>query len=238
MNGTDSLLVTRTPTAQRPLMGLTVLLVEDSRFASEAVRLLCLRSGARIRRADSLQTAERHLMVYRPSVALVDLGLPDGSGLDLIHSLARMTPRIPVIIGTSGNETARDAVVRAGADGFLAKPIDNLAAFQCAILQHLPADRQPPGPRPMPDERVEPDRIALRDDLSQVAQLLGQADQNRALPYVMQFLGDVARSGKDADLSLAVRAVEVSRNRSQSTRADIAKLSQLVQQRLAAGGPL
>lgn len=238
MNGTNSLLTTRTPTAQRPLMGLTVLLVEDSRFASEAVRLLCLRSGARIRRADSLQTAERHLTVYRPSVALVDLGLPDGSGLDLIRSLARMTPRISVIIGTSGDETAHDAVLRAGADGFLAKPIDNLAAFQSAILQHLPADRQPRGLRALPDERVQPDRIALRDDLSQVADLLNQPDPHRKLPYVMQFLGDVARSGQDADLSRAVRAVQTSRNKSQNPSAHIAALSQLVQQRLSSGGPL
>src|SRR6056297_2914004 len=109
------------PTADRPLLGLTVLVVEDSRFASEAMRLLCLRSGARIRRADCIASAERHLNVYRPSVASVDLGLPDGSGLELLERMHAMQPRVPILLGTSGaeREAAARAAGAAGADGFL-----------------------------------------------------------------------------------------------------------------------
>ena len=51
-NDLKEFMARRQATANRPLLGITVLVVEDSRFASEAMRLLCLRSGARIRRAD------------------------------------------------------------------------------------------------------------------------------------------------------------------------------------------
>ena len=131
----------RKPTAARPLLGLTILVVEDSRYASEAMRLLCLRSGARIRRADSLRAARRHLQIYRPSAVIVDLGLPDGSGLDLIAELDTAAPRVGVLLASSADDTAKTAALDAGADGFLAKPIHTLSVFQDAVLSRLPPDR-------------------------------------------------------------------------------------------------
>ncbi|WP_375551875.1 response regulator [Rhodophyticola porphyridii] len=188
------------PTAARPLLGLTVLVVEDSRFASEALRLLCLRSGARIRRADCLTSARRHLAVYRPSVAIIDLGLPDGSGLDLIAEIHAGQPRVPVILGTSGADpdASETAVMAAGANGFLPKPMETLAFFQAAILRHLPEDLQPKGPRPTSDDRVEPDTLAFREDLTHAMKLL-ELD-SPPMAYLRPFLLGVARTAHDAGL--------------------------------------
>ncbi|QBY01088.1 response regulator [Rhodophyticola sp. CCM32] len=188
------------PTAARPLLGLTVLVVEDSRFASEALRLLCLRSGARIRRADCLTSARRHLAVYRPSVAIIDLGLPDGSGLDLIAEIATSQPKVPAILATSGaeREAAATAATAAGADGFLPKPMETIAFFQSEILRHLPEDLRPNGPRPSVSDRVQPDTLAYREDLTHAMDLL-ELD-TPPMAYLRPFLLGVARAAHDKGL--------------------------------------
>ena len=238
MDGLDDFTAMRQATALRPLLGLTVLLVEDSRFACEAVRMLCLRSGARIRRADSLQSARKHLGVYRPSVMIVDVGLPDGSGLPLISDLARASPRIDVILGTSGDLDTEGEVIAAGADGFMAKPIESLAAFQACILKHLPPERQPSGPRLVRDETVRPDDIAFRDDLSHVAEVLRTPTTDGSVDYVTQFLGGVARSVEDDDLTDAISRLKALRQKGAPLQPGLTHLSDLVNSRLAAGGPL
>lgn len=229
----DSFPLGQLPTADRPLLGLTVLMVEDSRYASEAMRLLCLRSGARIRRADNLASAHRHLAVYRPSVVIVDLGLPDGSGEDLIGELTRATPRVGVILGTSGNDDGARRAVTAGADGYLAKPIENLASFQRVILDHLPPDAHPKGLRRVSNETIAPDSLALHDDLVHIARVLQTAAGDQAsIDYVAQFLTGVARIAHDDGMQNA--AAELARHRAngQPFGKDIDRITGLVQNRL------
>ncbi len=197
----EDLVMLQPPTAERPLLGTIVLVVEDSRHACEGVRLICQRSGARIRRAESLASAERHLRTYRPRVAVIDLGLPDGSGLDLISNLAGVEPRIEAIIATSGDETLRDAAISAGADVFMPKPLSSISQFQQAVLNLLPADMRPAHVTRPGSDRVDADPIALRDDLSLVADLLRTEPDGETLDYVAGFLSGLAKNAGDRNLA-------------------------------------
>lgn len=220
------------PTATRPLLGLTLLVVEDSRYACEAMRLLCLRSGARIRRADCLKSARRHLEVYRPSVAIIDLGLPDGSGAELISELCSAIPRIEAVLGTSGDSFAEDVALAAGADGFLAKPIESVVTFQSVVLNALPPERHPNGPRLVSNDPVRPDPLAYRDDMAHAADLLDSKADARTLDYVTQFLRGVARSAGDGALAQTADEMADIRAAGHPEQATLARLAALVQDRL------
>ncbi len=204
-NDFSDFIAQRKPTPERPLQGQTVLVVEDSRFACEALRLLCQRSGARIRRADSLRSARRHLQAFRPTVVIVDLGLPDGNGADLIRELASAPSRIAAIVGMSGDDGASDVALSAGADAFLAKPIATVGQFQSVILSALPA--APLALRVVSDDAVDPDRLAVRDDLARVVDILSEQADACALAYVAQFVGGIARTTQDSELETAAEAL-------------------------------
>jgi len=225
----NDFLAARGPVAGRPLLGLTVLVVEDSRFACEAMRLLCLRSGARIRRADCLRSARRHLQTYCPTVVIIDMGLPDGCGADLIAELAAVTPRVPVILGTSGDADLAGRAMRAGANGFLPKPIESLALFQGLILAALPEGAARPAHPGGAGDVVTPDPMALRDDLVHAASLLDGTPNDDTLDYVAQFLAGVALSAHDEPLGDAARAL------GRLHGPGLGDLNRLVSDRLATG---
>lgn len=224
----------RATSATRPLLGLTVLVVEDSRFACDAMRLMSLRLGARIRRADCLASARRHLAAYRPSIVIVDLGLPDGSGLDLIAEIAEQTPRVPALIGTSGDMGSETAALAAGADGFLVKPIESLGIFRATVLSALPGARDTIRSL-QGEDRVTPDPLALRDDLVHAADILGRASDGAKIAYLAQFVAGIARSAHDTPLQEAAEAVTKVGPSGKRSDLPVTRLSGLVEARLAAG---
>lgn len=179
----------------------TLLLVEDSRLASDAVRLMFRGAGGRMRRTDTVAGALRHLDLYTPDAALVDLGLPDGSGLDLIAVMAARRPRVPLIVATSGQPDMGGAALRAGADIFLPKPIESVALFRqtLACVFH-PLRHDPEG-----DHFTQPDTAALRDDMYLAHDLLCGAHNASQRAYALQFTSALAQMLGDHALSAAVQ---------------------------------
>ena len=211
-----------------PLRGVTLLAVEDSRFASDALRLLGQRSGARLRRAASLEQAHAHLRVYRPDVVLVDLGLPDGRGEELIGALAATGPGRPAILGMSGDPDGRATALAAGADGFMEKPIPGLAVFRRMILSLLPG--RVAGAAPCATEEVTADIAALHDDLLLAAQAVGAGPGLQERHYLAGFLTGLARQAHDEALSEATAAL---RNPGDGLQG----LARLLDDRLAGSAP-
>ena len=134
-----------------------------------------------------------------PSGTWPPIGLPDGSGALLIERLHVARPRVPALLGISGEPEARGLSARAGADTFLEKPVTSLASFQEAILPFLPPEMRPAGPRALPGGHVTPDAIAFRDDLAHAASLLTDA-RGEDLAYLRRFLTGLARSIGDREL--------------------------------------
>lgn len=100
-----------------------VLLIDDNAELRELVTRALTRDGHSVRSAASLAAAREALSEATPEVVVLDLGLPDGSGMDLCRSLRAEGERVPVLMLTAQGEVARRVEgLDAGADDFLAKP--------------------------------------------------------------------------------------------------------------------
>jgi DNA-binding response OmpR family regulator len=116
---------------------MTVLLVEDEdRIASFVTKGLGAR-GFEVRRAAS-GTEAQAAVSEEIGVVVLDLGLPDVDGLEVLRRLRERSPRLPVVILTArGDIEDRVRGLDLGADDYVAKPfaIDELAARLRARLR-------------------------------------------------------------------------------------------------------
>lgn len=103
-----------------------VLVVEDDDVYRDAVVRALNRGGYDARAAAGVADAERIASDDPPDLAVVDLRLADGSGVDVVKMLIREAPACRIVM-LSGHGTIRTAVeaMRAGAVDFLTKPVSS-----------------------------------------------------------------------------------------------------------------
>ncbi|MEF2072988.1 response regulator transcription factor [Consotaella aegiceratis] len=100
-----------------------LLLVEDSARLMELLTETVRQTGWRIDGVSNLADARAALAGDEHNILALDLGLPDGSGLDLLRELRSAGNTIPILIITAADAVdARIAGLDAGADDYLTKP--------------------------------------------------------------------------------------------------------------------
>ncbi|MDQ3521107.1 MAG: response regulator [Gemmatimonadota bacterium] len=106
----------------------TILLVEDNTHILDAFTLLLEDSGYRVRAATTGSQAIQSVREAPPDLVLLDLGLPDMDGLEVVHAIKRdpRAARVPIVVLTGhALETDREACLAAGCAGYLTKPINS-----------------------------------------------------------------------------------------------------------------
>src|SRR4030095_14723323 len=99
------------------------LIVEDDLNSLSALEELVQGEGYTTTTAKTLADARAQVLDTPPTVLLVDLVLPDGSGIDLLKELSQTGPQVVLITGHASVDTAVEAL-RTGACDYLPKPLD------------------------------------------------------------------------------------------------------------------
>src|SRR5256886_10616095 len=102
-----------------------VLIVDDDRATSAGMADVIEEWGYEAEVADTLRAGWASVSKLVPDVAMVDLKLPDGSGLDLLPRMKESYPDVAVVILT-GHATVDSAVkaLKVGAEDYITKPVD------------------------------------------------------------------------------------------------------------------
>lgn len=130
----------------------SVFLVDDHEIVRRGLADLLASDGSHavVGEASTVREALARIPAVRPDVAVVDVRLPDGSGIDLVRALRDQLPDLPCLVLTSysDDEALLDAIT-AGAQGYVLKQIRGpnwcrrSGPSRPAVLCSIP--RAPPG---------------------------------------------------------------------------------------------
>jgi two-component system, OmpR family, KDP operon response regulator KdpE len=115
-----------------------VLLIEDEPQMRRFLRAALVNEAYRLVEAGTAREGMAQAAGQNPDIILLDLGLPDGDGIDLTRRLREWSRTPIVVISARGQERDKVAALDAGADDYLTKPfgVGELLARMRVALRH------------------------------------------------------------------------------------------------------
>ncbi len=115
-----------------------VLVVEDDAQLRRFLRVSLASRGYRLEEATTVREAQQLATSLVPDLFLLDLGLPDGDGIELTRSLRGWTRAPIIVLSARGREEDKVDALDAGADDYLTKPfgLNELLARIRVALRH------------------------------------------------------------------------------------------------------
>jgi two-component system, OmpR family, KDP operon response regulator KdpE len=119
-------------------MTLRVLVVEDDREIRSMIQSSLAVEGFQVATAVSVSEAKALLHNSLPDVVVLDLGLPDGDGIELVHEVRKRHSLPILVVSARHQESQKIQLLDAGADDYLTKPfsVGELLARIRVALRH------------------------------------------------------------------------------------------------------
>jgi len=126
---------------------INVLIIEDEQAIRRFLRSALEGDGLRVHEAETLQRGLLEAATRKPDLVILDLGLPDGDGIDFIRDF-RQWSQVPVIVlSARAEETDKITALDAGADDYLSKPFgigELQARLRVALRRHGGSEQSQP----------------------------------------------------------------------------------------------
>jgi len=126
---------------------INVLIVEDEQAIRRFLRSTLEGDGLRVYEAETLQRGLLEAATRKPDLVILDLGLPDGDGIEFIRDF-RQWSQVPVIVlSARAEETDKITALDAGADDYLSKPFgigELQARLRVALRRHGNGEQHQP----------------------------------------------------------------------------------------------
>ncbi|MBI5772194.1 MAG: sigma-54-dependent Fis family transcriptional regulator [Verrucomicrobia bacterium] len=163
-------------------MSTQILVVDDEPGIRSMLEKILAKAGYAVSEADSGAALKNLLGSAPPDLVLLDLKLPDASGLDLLDLMKQQWPETEVVVLT-GFATIESAVlaIKKGAYDFLAKPFDHQGLLQCLH-------------RAMERRRLRQETSALRQALSGMSGGVPHVFESTAMRKILRLVERIAPS--------------------------------------------